>query len=99
MNPAATVQFLPAEPVLESLSELRNMVQRLSELPDKQDPAFLPLSKLARFFGISRSLAGRYVAAAISAGRLEHLSPVLNGVKGNHLYSVRDFKNYLSNPA
>lgn len=99
MTTASTVQFIPAEPILESISELRALLERLAEPADAQDPVYLPLSKLARYFGISRSLAGRYVAAAISAGRLEHLSPVLNGVKGNHLYSVRDFKKYLSNPA
>jgi hypothetical protein len=92
-----SIQFVPAEPLVASIAELRHLVERLSEIPDSTKPAFLPLSKLARFFGISRSLAGRYVAAAISEGRLEHLSPVLNGTKGNPLYSVHDFKLFLTN--
>lgn len=93
-----TVQYLPADPVLAQLSELRDLVVRLAETTTA-DPAFLPLKKLATHFGIGRSLAARYVAAAISSGRLEVLRPNLNGVKGNPLYSVNDFKLYLANYA
>lgn len=90
-----TVQYLPAEAVLPQIAELRDLVVRLAETTTDV-PAFLPLKKLAAHFGIGRSLAARYVASAISCGRLEVLRPNLNGVKGNPLYSVTDFKLFLA---
>lgn len=91
----STVQFLPAEAVLPQIAELRELVVRLSETTTNV-PAFLPLKKLAAHFGIGQTLAKRYVSSAISCGRLEVLRPSLNGVKGNPLYSVSDFKLYLA---
>lgn len=92
-----TIQFLPAEPVMSAIADLKTLLEKLTEPTSATAPAFLPMTKLARHFGISRSLAIRYVAAAISAGRLEVLSPEINGTKGNHLYSVHDFKIFLDN--
>lgn len=92
-----TIQFLPAEPVMAAISDLKTLLEKLTEPSAANAPAFLPMSKLARHFGISRSLAIRYVAAAVSAGRLEVLSPEINGTKGNCLYSVHDFKIFLDN--
>lgn len=96
MTPEA-IQFLPAEPVMSAIADLKTLLEKLTEPTDSSSPAFLPMSKLARYFGISRSLAIRYVAAAVSAGRLEFLSPEVNGTKGNTLYSVHDFKLFLEN--
>ena len=96
MTSPSALNLLPADAVLADLAELKSLVLRLAEPADETAPAFLPLAKLARHFGISRSLANRIVTAAASAGQLEILRPTLNGTKGYQLYSVSDFKLYLS---
>lgn len=91
-----SVNFVPSEPILARLDALDSKLDSLLESPELSS-AFLPLGKLATFFGINRKLARTLAADASSAGRLQILRPQLsNGTKCNPLYSVADFKSYLA---
>jgi hypothetical protein len=92
-----TLNLIPADAVLEKLTELGKLVAAMADPATTPAPAFLPLGKLSAHFGINRQLGAKLVASAHAAGVLEILRPVLkNGKKCNPLYSVQDFKNYLA---
>lgn len=59
-------------------------------------PGWLPLKKLAAYFGMSPKQAGRYLASAQSDGAITAFRPTdCNGTSGHMLYSVADFEAYL----
>ena len=93
-----SLSLLPAEPVLEQLSELKHLLtSALAAAEDTTAPAYLPLGKLAARFGIARRTCARLICRARIAGAIEVLTPPADpGSTGTHpLYSVADFLAYL----
>ena len=89
-----TLNLLPAEPVLTQLAELKQLLtSALAAAEDTTAPAYLPLSKLATHFGLSRRTCARLICRARIAGAIEVLTPPADpGTTGTHpLYSVADF--------
>jgi hypothetical protein len=87
---------MPADEVLAAISELKALITRSADSASPHAPAYLPVGKLAAHFGLSRSYTHRIATAAAAAGKVEVLHPTVSGAKGYALYSVADFKKYLT---
>lgn len=96
MTQPQAIQLMPAEPVLAAIADLKSLITRSADSASPHAPAFLPVGKLAAHFGLSRSYTHRIATAAAAAGKVEVLHPTVSGAKGNALYSVADFKKYLT---
>lgn len=95
-----SLQLLPAEPVLEQLTTLRQLLERTLASHESTDPAWLPLTKLCHHFGISRKSMQLHLTAARSAGVIRVLQPKLpSGATCNPLYNVCDVTTYLAGSA
>ena len=83
------------------MSGLREELKKIAALfsdreTDAAAPRWLPLAKLAAYFGMSRRHAARYVASAISEHALTAFRPTdCNGTEGHLLYHVEEFERYL----
>ncbi len=94
-----TITMLPAEPVLAQLAELSQKLDRALAAAENSElgrPEYLPMTQLARHFGLNRSTMRKYAAAAHAEGALRILSPCVHGIQGNPLYHVADMTAYLS---
>lgn len=97
--PPATVQFLPAEPVMTELAALRELLERtLRATADSKHntPLYLPLTKLGRLFGMERKSVAKHVTLARCNRAIRCMTPDLeDGSRCLTLYCVEDFAAWL----
>lgn len=92
-----SLTLLPAEPVLQQLADLRQLLERTLATHEQNDPAWLPLNKLCHHFGLSRKSMQLHLVRARSARAIRVLQPTLpSGTVCNPLYNVADLTAYLA---